>query len=303
MSLRRADVALLVGVGLIWGGGFTLTRLIMETGLDPLRMAFWHAAASAVALWIAVLAAGAAPRIDGAYIRFCLLLGVLGGAIPNLLIFWAAGHVGAGVLAVCMATVPLILFGICAVTGVERFSARRSLGLLLGLSAVVVIARPESGGAPAFWVAVTVGAAMSYALEGLAIAVRRPAGIGPFPLLAGMMAAATLLSLPLLAVAEGPGLRETLAPALWLVFACNILCNMIAYAGYVSLTTSAGPVFAAQVSYVVTAAGVAGGAVFLGESHGLAFWFALALMAVGLALGLPGGWREASSAPAPRSEM
>jgi drug/metabolite transporter (DMT)-like permease len=61
----------------------------------------------------------------------------------------------------------------------------------------------------------------------------------------------------------------------------------IAYACYIWLVGRAGPVFAAQVSYVVTIAGIALSMILLGERYSGFIWLALGLVLIGLFLVQP----------------
>ena len=63
--------------------------------------------------------------------------------------------------------------------------------------------------------------------------------------------------------------------------------HILAYGGFVWLIGRAGPVFAAQVAYVVTLTGVFLGIVILGEVHSTWVWLSLVLMMAGLALVQP----------------
>jgi drug/metabolite transporter (DMT)-like permease len=62
---------------------------------------------------------------------------------------------------------------------------------------------------------------------------------------------------------------------------------MGAYFGFIWLIGHAGPVFASQVGYVVTASGVLLGMAIYDERHSAWVWAALALMFAGLALVKP----------------
>jgi len=66
-----------------------------------------------------------------------------------------------------------------------------------------------------------------------------------------------------------------------------VAVNALAYSVFYHLIQIAGPVFATQMSYVVTIAGVAWGIAIFGEQHSLWVWGALALMLAGLALVTP----------------
>ena len=56
---------------------------------------------------------------------------------------------------------------------------------------------------------------------------------------------------------------------------------------YIYLIGQAGPVFASQVAYAVTLAGVLWGMALFGERHSPWIWLSLALMLAGLALVTP----------------
>lgn len=283
----RANLAILLFCGSVWGVAFTLTRVVMSGGGHPLAVTFWHAAASAALIWAGLALTGRLPRIDRAFLRFAPVLGVLGGAAPSFLLFWAAQHVGAGVLSVCMATVPLMQIGLSAALGIEPFRARRLFGLLLGLAAVWLIADPERGAAPAVWVLVATLGAFCYACEDSFIALRRPPGLSSLHALAGMTFFAALYAAPTLLFVDPAPLSLAAPGAPELAFALMVPGSLAAYGLFVHLIGRAGPVFASQVAYVVTVTGVIAGAAILDEAWPPVFWIALALIVVGLALGLP----------------
>jgi drug/metabolite transporter (DMT)-like permease len=276
------SVALLALCGAIWGLSFTLSKIVMSEGAHPLAVSFWQAAGGAAVL----LAAGRRPPRDGAHLRFYVVAGATGTAIPNVLIFSAAQHLGAGALAMCMAMAPLICFGLCALLSVERFEARRGLGLVVGLAAMALIAGP-AGGAPWLWVLAAMGAAASYAGEEVFIALRRPPGADSFTLLCGMQIAGAIWLLPGLIASGAPLPVSARLGPVEIAFLVMMVSNLFAYGGFVALIARGGPIFASQVAYVVTSTGVLWGMAVLGERHPQGFWMALALMLAGLALGLP----------------
>lgn len=262
----------------------------MEGAPNPLIISFWQSAGSALIVWTAMALLRRTPRISVEFIRFAAIIGVLGGALPGALLYWAVSHVGAGVLSVCMATVPLMQFALAGLLGLERARATRFAGLAIGMVAVWLIARPESGATPFIWVAVAVGAAFCYTVENAVIATRRPAGLAPDAILGGMVAASSLWLSPMLFIADDPWPFDASAPGpREFAFMAFVIGSPIAYGGFVWMITRAGSVFAAQVAYVVTIAGVLSGVLFLGEDYQSGFWVAMAMMIVALALGLPGG--------------
>ena len=287
----KANLAILLFCGSFWGVSFTLTRIVMSEGAHPLAITFWNAAFGATVVWTLLWIFGRLPRIDSAYVKFVAVIGVLGGALPSLLLFWAAQHIGAGVLSVCMATVPLMQFALSAALGIEGFQARRLLGLAISLSAVWMIAEPNSGAAPLFWVAVAVMGGMSYACEDAFIAAKRPEGPTSIQILAGMVTAAAIYTAPFLIFVDAAPLSISAPGRIEAAFVLMTLGGLCAYGAFVRMITSAGPVFAAQVAYVVTIVGVLAGVAILGESYGASFWAAFGMIIIGPALGLPGGWK------------
>lgn len=278
------SLALLLGVGAVWGLSFTLSRVVVSGGGHPFAIAFWQCLGGATIL--ALL--GRRPPRDAAHLRFFAVTGLLGAALPSTLVYTAAQHLSAGALSVCMALAPMAALGVCAALGIERIAASRAAGVALGLAAVWLLAAPE-GGAPAAWALLAVGAACSYAAENVWLALRRPAGLGAFDALAGILAAAALMLAPLALATGRPAPVALRADPVLAAFLVQMLGNLLAYGGFVALVGRSGAIFASQVAYVVTLCGVAWGAAILGETHPPAFWLAAAVMLAGLFLTLPRG--------------
>lgn len=277
-------LAMLLGIGAIWGLAFTLVKIVIGAGANPAALAFWQTALGAVAL----LALGLRPRFDTAHLRFYAVSGMIGSALPSWLVAMAAQKLSAGVIAIAMALAPLLCLAIVTAMRIERFSMRRLGGLALGLGAVVLIAAPQGGEAvPLGALLLAIGAACSYATEDVFIAVARPPVSGPFALLSGMLVAASLYLAPGWLIAGGGLPLPWSAQEGWAAILLMAMGNLLAYGGFVALVGRGGPTFASQVSYVIVAAGVGWGMVVLGERHGALFWFALGLMLAGLVLARP----------------
>jgi drug/metabolite transporter (DMT)-like permease len=63
-----------------------------------------------------------------------------------------------------------------------------------------------------------------------------------------------------------------------------VVVNVLSYAAFLLLIYAAGPVFASMSGYFTVLSGILWGVVFLGESHGIVFWIALATMFIGMAM-------------------
>jgi drug/metabolite transporter (DMT)-like permease len=280
---------LLLGGGL-WGVTFSLAKIATEGGAHPIGISLWQAIFGAVLLTAFDGARRRRLPLDGDHLRFYAACGVLGTAVPGTLYFYAAPHLPAGVLAVTVATIPMMTFVGALAARIDRMAAGRLLGIVLGIVAVAMIALPDSslpepGAAP--WVLVALVAAACYAGENIVIALVRPGGSDAVTVLRGMLSAAALLLAPAVA------LTGSFVPIGWPPGAVEhsifgmALINVISYGLFVYLVSRAGPLFASQLAYVVTLSGVIWGMLVFAETHSAWIWGAIVVMMAGLALVSP----------------
>jgi len=104
----------------------------------------------AICAWRGIL-----PRLKVEHIRYYVICGVLGVAIPNHILVVVVGHIPAGVVAVALSTTPIMTYAIALAWRFERFNAMRASGLLLALIGTLFIifptaSLPTTGAAPWF---------------------------------------------------------------------------------------------------------------------------------------------------------
>jgi len=281
--------AVLAGVGLGWGSGQLLSKLATTTGFHPLGMALWQTLICAGVFSAALLVRGERLPLTRPALIFFLVCGLIGTALPHTLSFAAIRHLPVGVQSIVLSSVPMMTLLLSLPLGLDRAEPSRLAGLGLGLVAVLMIALPEASlpdPEQAAWLVLPVIVALSYAAENVYISRARPEGLSALQVMCGLTLGSVLLIAPATAASggwvalTGPGLAEAALVATSLVHAgC--------YLGLVWLIGHAGPVFASQVGYLVTGAGVAWGMAVLGERHSLWVWGALALMLAGLVLVKP----------------
>ncbi|MDJ0895647.1 MAG: DMT family transporter [Alphaproteobacteria bacterium] len=293
-ALWPSLVLLAAGAG--WGLTISLATVAMSTGLHAITVALWSSIAAFALLTLWLIVRRTRPPLDGQHLRFYAVAGLLGTALPHVLSFYAAAHLPAGLRAVVLASVPMLTLGLALAVALEKPSARRFFGLLLGAVAIALLFRPDIGGARAdhvFWMLLMLITSLSYASESVYVALRRPAGLHPMTALWGMTLAALILLIPTtllagasLALALPWGVAEL---AIVLTAAIHVVC----YASFLFLIGRAGAVFASQVAYIVTPAGVLWGAWLLSEQVSAAIVTSTALVLAGLALIRPQRGEEA----------
>ncbi len=293
--------AVMLALGLGWGLTIPLTRVAVSTGHHPLGLIAWQV------IWMLVFLSGYLALRGLAFPlgrRFWGMFGVVaftGTLIPNGAGFTAAAHLPAGVIAIVIAMVPMFALPVALALRLERWRPVRLGGVLLGALAVVLLVGPEASlpeGTAAVFVLVALIAPFCYGIEGNYIAWRGTSGLEPAQVLWGAHVLATALAVPI-ALASGVWIDPTEAfgrPEAAFLGVATI--HAFAYTGYLWLVGRAGSVFAAQVAYVVTAAGVLWSMWLLGERYSGWVWLAFALMLAGVALVQPRRSAQADPEPA-----
>jgi drug/metabolite transporter (DMT)-like permease len=214
-----------------------------------------------------------------------VFVSLIGTVIPNATSYEALRHLPAGLTAILLAMIPMIAFPIALALGNERFQWSRLVGLAIGLLGVSLIVGPEASlpdRAAIIFVPLMLISVCCYACEGNVLTRWGTAGMDPVEVLLG----ATLLS-------AGFSLMLALATGQFIAFGgplgapdaallATSVISIVVYTAYVWMVGRAGPVFAGQVSYLVTGFGVLWSILFLGERYSGWLWAALALMLLGL---------------------
>jgi drug/metabolite transporter (DMT)-like permease len=290
LNQRQLYVGTLCVLGLGWGITQPLGKIATSTGHQPFGLMFWQLVICSI-----VLGAISLPRGRGLVLRrdalvFYVVVALLGTLIPNYTFYLSVVHLPAGIMSILISTVPLIAFPLALALGIDRFSAVRLAGLLLGIAGVALIAMPE-GSLPVASMAAFLPLAMMgpvfYAAEATYVAKWGTAGLDPVQAMFGASVVGAVMCLPA-AMASGQFIDPTGAwgRAEWALIASSSI-HAVVYAAYVWLAARAGAVFASQCSYLVTATGLIWAMVLLGETFSPTVWLSLVVMLSGVALVQP----------------
>jgi drug/metabolite transporter (DMT)-like permease len=283
-------ITALVILGAAWGITQPLSKIAVSEGYRHVGIIFWQFALGSVLLGVIALIRGQRLPLGRRHVFFYFVIAIIGTLLPNTASYSAAVHLPAGVLSIFISLVPMMAFVIAMTMGLDRFSTMRLLGLSLGLTAIVLIAAPEAGlpdPAMVAWLPIAMIAPAFYALESNYVAWNGTVGMDPVQVLLGASLVGTVLSLPL-ALGMGQWINPLPpygAPDFAVI--ASSFAHALAYTGYVWLVGQAGPVFAAQVSYLVTGFGILWAKLILGETYSAWVWAALGVMFLGLLLVQP----------------
>lgn len=290
MSGRNGLFAALVVMGAGWGMTQPLSKIAVEGGYRQFGLVFWQVTITAVVLGLVCLVRGRPIQLGPQQVFAGLVIALIGTVLPSAASYAALVHLPSGLLSILLSLVPMLAFPVALVLGNEQFDMKRLAGLAIGLAGVLLIVMPEASlpdRAMVAYIPLALIAPLFYAMEGNYVARWGTAGLGPLRLLFVASVIGALISGPL-AVWRGqfidPRGPYGVADA---ALVGSALIHAGVYTSYVWLVGRAGPVFAVQVSYLVTAFGVVWAMWLLGERYSLWVWSAFALLLLGLTLVQP----------------
>lgn len=289
----------LICMGAGWGLSQPLTKIAVSDGYRAFGIIVWQFVIGALVLGAITLACGRRLPMGRAPLGLYAAIALIGTVLPNAASYEAAVHLPAGILSICISLVPILTFPIAVLMRLDRFGWVRFSGLILGLAGVLFIVLPIASLPDRAMLAampLALIAPLFYALEGNMVAKWGTLGLDPIQVLLGASIVGLVFAVPLALLTD----QWITPPAAfgapdWAILVSSAI-HALAYAGYVGLVGRAGPVFAVQVSYLVTGFGVIWAMAILREAYSQWIWAALALMFVGMFLVQPRAVRRAAAA-------
>ena len=221
---------------------------------------------------------------------------------PFSLIAIAERSLSSSITGVLIATVPLTVVIIAPLFGVrETLSLRRLLGLLVGLTGVVVLLGFDTISGTAQWLAVAglFVAVIGYA-AGPLVVQRHLAGVDEIGAVAVSLGVASVMLLPFAAATLPHHLPST--QSLLSIAILGLISTASAMLLYFQVIHAAGAARASVVAYVSPAIAALLGVLVLHEQFGVGMAAGLALILVGSALG-SGGARASDSPDFPDANL
>ncbi len=290
MQLNLGLILALTLIGAVWALTFPLTKIAVLGGYRSFGIIFWSSVIAAVVLGALVTWRGIGLPTHRAALGRYLFVALVGTLLPSAATYTAVEHLPAGVIAVCMAIIPIVAFPMAIALGLEQPDLRRFSGLLLGLLGVLLIVVPDASlpdPTKAVFILLALLSVLFYAIEGVGLGKIGRAGLQPVQLMLGAFLLSVALTLPI-ALATGTFIVPSAGfGAAGTAVVLSGLANVVAYVGYVWIIGRGGPVFAGQVSYIVTGFSIIWSMVLLGESYSVWVWGAMAVIFTGLLVTQP----------------
>lgn len=293
----RQPALILVVVGLLLAVNINLAKAAHDAGASALLIALVTTGGAGLALLARAVWSKSRIAITPGLVLFYAVAGGISYALPNLVVFAAAGQIGPAFAAMLHALVPGLTYLVALGWGLDKLQPRRALGLVAGFcgAAVVVFARLGfSTDAEAAALLLALAAPVCIALGNVVRSRYWPRGAEPLDIAPGLLLFAAA-ELALLGVSRIGDLSAPSGDAAWILTAQAAISSVF-YALYFRLQHIAGPVYLSQIGYVATAFALPIAVVVFGDKITPAMFAGVALIFVGVFLVRPARPSPASAA-------
>lgn len=265
---------LLISTGVLLGLNAPLGKVALEQGLSAAAWSFAIAGGGALVLLAVILLRRQRLRFDAPHLRYYVVTAFLSYVIPNLIIYAAIPHLGAGMTSIYFTLSPILTLTFSILLGTKRPGWLGVGGILLGcIGALLVVFSKGQVDRPAdlTWALIALIVPVSLAAGNVYRTVDWPAGAEPLVLAMGSNAVAAIGLLIAALVFDGALPFAALAGSPGLV-AAQILIAALMFALFFRLQVAGGPVYLSQIGYVAAATSLLIGTLALGEHYALATW-------------------------------
>jgi len=264
--LDRRAWAELVLLSVLWGGSFFFIGAALRE-LPPLTVVTVRVALGAVTLlpFVRVLG-GTLPKTPAGWLPF-FVMGMLNNVIPFSLLVFGQMFLSSGLASVLNATTPLFTVLVLSAFGDERLTARRVIGVLIGLAGVVVLRGPglQTGYNQTLGMLLCLAAAASYGFSGL-WGRRKLAGIAPVTSAACQLVCSSFVMLIVTAAIERPWQLPMPGTATMLaLIGLATLATALAYIVFFDILSRSGATNVMLVTLLIPVTAILLGTLVLGE--------------------------------------
>lgn len=285
MPALLINILTLIAVGAIWGMTPSLAKLVMAEGMQPLGVASWAAGFSGAMLYAIAGARGQRPHWSGRHLLHYATGGIVGMSLAHLFAFTGLQRAPVGLLALLIPLSAVFTMLLLALFRIERATKRSLVGAAMGMAGVALAMAPGAALPDATllpWALLMLLTPVCYALSNLFSIGLAVKGAPVLAQAAGTVilaaAGAVVIALPLGQLSLPPN------PRVLAILLAQGALTAAAYLLYFRLLTGPGGVFASQIAYVITLAGLSWGFLLFGEVPGWLTIPAAALIFSGVAL-------------------
>ena len=300
--MAAVDILLLMALSAIWGSSFMFIRYLAPI-IGPVATADARMLLAGVALVLFFAATGFKPGWKK-NARHFLVIGLLNSAIPFVFYSVAALVLPAAMEAIFNSMSPMFGAVFAALWMNEALTARKIVGLVLGVCGVVTmssLAGLRFDLQTTLAVIACVLAPLCYGLAGVYIRTRA-SGARPMAIAGGSQLFGGLALLPFVAVFP-PAVSSIDARIAVIVLVFALVCSGVAYLIYYKLIADIGPTRALTVTFLIPVFAMLWGLFLLNEAITWSMVVGAAIILVGTYLVAAGGARKTSAVSGPAARF
>lgn len=279
------DYVLLVVLAAIWGSSFLFIKVAVGE-IPSVTVAAVRIVIAAAVLWLAArMARQTLPADRGAWIAI-VCAAFTGNAIPFTLIGWGEEHIDSGLAAILMASMPLTTLVLAHFfTSDEKMTARKALGVGLGLAGLVVLIGPEHLARLGEETIRELAVALAATFYGInALITKRLVHLPRRAVAAAMLCVSAVIMVPASLIIDRPWTLEPGTSAVVSVVVLGVVQTAVATMMLFAIVRRQGASFFSQINFLVPLFGVMWGALFLAERPSANALAALVLILIGIAV-------------------
>ena len=243
-------------LGFIWGSGYSLAKYAMTHAVPPLGYSFWQSAGPAFLLLLCCFWRNEKALWLPKYWGYYVVCGCIGIAIPNTNMYFIAAKLPAGLLAVLVNTVPLMVYPLARMCKLERQDIFRLIAIAIGTLGLIFIINPSVHSPWSAFIILALLSPLSFALCAIYIAAKQPTTMSPLPAACGMLISATLMLSPLVWQQQSFYFFSWPLSSSDKVVLLEILLSTAGYLVFFKLIRIAGPVFYSLTGTIVALTGL-----------------------------------------------
>lgn len=271
-------------LSLIWGGVFLSAAIALEE-IPPFTLVAIRASLAALVLWAVSFLRGSRLPKGWRVWAALFVMGVLNNAIPFTLLTLGQTQIESGLTSIFNAGTAVFGIIVAAIfLKDERLTARKAIGVLLGLSGIIYTAGFDSLRSldlRSLAQISCIGATISYAFAGV-WARKNLSGLSPDSATAAMLTGASFVTIPIALVAEGiPSLNYSARTWGALLYYIPV-ATALAYLLYFRILEMAGSANVLLVTLLVSPIAILAGALVLSEALPAQSYIGFSLIAAGL---------------------
>jgi drug/metabolite transporter (DMT)-like permease len=267
MNPKLLPLLYLLGTGALIAVSTNLAKYSSRVGLDSVTLLIWSTVGVTVVIATLLGVQQRLPKITPRLIEYSLVSAVIGGIIPNLILFAAPPRVGAGFVVLCLAFPPLFTYIGAMALKMERYSHRRFAGVVLALSGATLLAalRLSSPNANLSWIVATLLLPILLAVGNIYRTRRWPANIQPAALVPGILIISSIAYL-LLGASGAAALQLPDVFTSGMLIGAQTVIFTFQYLFFFQLQKRGGPVYLSLLGSITAIVGVPIAVLFLDET-------------------------------------